>query len=136
MKLIEAMKEMHNYIFYKFYKSINESDFGFLAQWRAIALILLMEIIISFCLIIPVNLIFDIEIFSKVFLIILVLLLVLKNYFMYDHNEKWKEIIITCNKLDKRKQRTYNIWYWIITIGLLPLLGLEFYILGKIKGTI
>lgn len=136
MKLLATIIGIHNYVFYKFYKSINQSDFGFFAQWRAIALLLLIEIIISFCLIIPMNLIFDIEIFSKVFLIILVLLLVLKNYFMYDYNDKWKEVISNCDKLDKQKQRTYNIWYWIFIIGVLPLLGLEFYILGKIKGTI
>lgn len=122
------IKKVYNYFFYKIYKSIEYTSGGSdgknITNFKTGLVIIFLEILSLVSLLIYyklyINPTFDI-IGTKIQWIIMVILLVLTDYFMfYNKSNKWKEIFAEFHKLPKKKN---ILGSWIVFVIVLLIIG-------------
>lgn len=121
------IKKVYNYFFYKIYKSIEytsgESDGKNMIIFKVGLVIIFLEILSIVSLLIYYNLYFNPAfniIGTEIQWIIMVILLVLIDYFIFHNNtSKWQELFIQFDKLPKKKN----------TLGSWAVFGIIFFII-------
>lgn len=130
------MKNLYDYFFYKIYKSVEYLSVPkFWSDWKSLAIIVVLEILTCNILEVSYHYYFNIPMQTVgsqrigYYEIILVSFLIIVNYYLFIHNDKWKAII---DKFDSRKKNDilggFIVWsiilsvvviYWFYTIPLL-----------------
>lgn len=133
---MKKIKRGYHYLFYKLYKSVEHtSELGggrFWSDWKAS---LSIDIIIY-------SIIISLSIYYKIFfghyiyvskdnrdVFILVIPVVLFNYFIFHHNSQWKDIVKEFDQLPKEKNKKGGIIVWSIIILIIGNMLFSFYLL-------
>ena len=119
------MLKAYQYFFYKTYKFIkNNSIPNLWSQWRAIALMIILEILFINSIVVYFHYFTGIE--KDVTgggiqpsSLIMLFLLAGFNYYTFDHKNKWKNIVKKYDNLPKRKVDTGGILVAMITIAII-----------------
>lgn len=130
------IKKAYYFSFYKLYKSFEASPSRFWSEWKAS---LLMDILVC-CIIITIGLIYTV-ITKKNFIIfesnlytwIMIITIALSNYFIFNHDDKWKDIVTEFNHLPKSKNRIGGVIFWAIFILIISSVIFMFYLMSQIN---
>lgn len=130
-----TIKKAYYFSFYKFYKSFEASPSRFWSEWKAS---LLMDVLVG-CIVITIGLIYtvvtkkDFIIFeSSLYTWIMILIIGISNYFIFNHADKWKGIIADFNHLPKNKNRIGGIIFWSIFFLIIASVVFMFYLMSQI----
>jgi hypothetical protein len=131
---------LYQYFFYKIYKSIEYTSVPkFWIEWKAIGLLILLEIwtiniidvLFHYFTNIPISsssgILENYQIFIIIFLVII-------NYYIFNHKDKWKDYILYFEDKSKNQYKyggiiVFTIVFLIILLYLLCL----FYFMSKVK---
>lgn len=127
-------KKAYYFAFYKLYQSFEASPSRFWSEWKAS---LLMDILVG-CIIITSGLIYTV-ITKKGFIIfestlntwIMVIIISVGNYFIFNHTDRWKKIISDFNH-SKNKNRIAGIIFWCIFFLIIASVVFMFYLMSQI----
>lgn len=128
------LKKAYYFAFYKLYQSFEASPSRFWSEWKAS---LLMDILVG-CIIITSGLIYTV-ITKKGFIIfestlntwIMVIIISVGNYFIFNHTDRWKKIISDFNH-SKNKNRIAGIIFWCIFFLIIASVVFMFYLMSQI----
>jgi len=128
------MKQFYYYLYFRIYYFLIGISDDALNEIKPGATIIVLEILVITQLFIWLRLLKILStvnedfLWSKPFLIIIVLLLVVFNYFVFLYEEKWKKYDNEFNSFCKRKKRRWN--FLIIVLILVILIGfiMSFYL--------
>lgn len=113
---------VYEYFFYKIFKSIEYTSYPkFWSQWKAIAFIIILEIwtvsAIDICYHyygrVPMN---SSNNFLEDYQVVSIIVFVGLNWFLFEYQSKWEEIIIRFDKLSKEKNLFGGIVIWTIIL--------------------
>ena len=132
-------KKVYQYVFYKFYRFYDVDSIWLGAKWwsdwKASFSVLVLEIwlLISFVNYYEVFTEKDFSSDSKniISLVILLILVVIK-YFVFEHGERWKEYIKEFDKWPKNKNKIGSIMVWMLVLFILANLIYSFYLISQI----
>lgn len=129
------IKKIYQYFFYKLYKHFEKGPSVWLSDWKAVFSI---DVLIFFIILTGVNYYTDytkniIEFGNrKVLVIILGILILVPNYFIFHYKDRWKIIIHEFNKLPKQKNK---IGGWVVfgtVLFIIANLIFSFYLMSQI----
>lgn len=130
------IKKAYYFSFYKLYKSFEASPSKFWSEWKAS---LVMDVLVG-CIIITIGLIYtvvtkkDFIIFeSNVYTWIMIITIGASNYFIFNHANKWKEIVASFNHLSKNKNRIGGIIFLGIFFLIIASVIFMFYLMSQIN---
>lgn len=110
------LKRAYYYLFYKFYKISEAAPSRWLSEWKAS---LAIDVLVLFILFSGVNyynvfidktLAFDNKL---LFAFLYIALIAMPNYFIFNHRNKWKEIVV---EFDKRPNSFNRTGSWLVTL--------------------
>ena len=128
------LKKAYYFAFYEFYQSFEASPSKFWSEWKAS---LLMDILVG-CIIITSGLI-NTVITKKGFIIfesnlntwLMVIIISVGNYFIFNHTDRWKKIVSDFNH-SKNKNRIAGIIFWCIFFLIIASVVFMFYLMSQI----
>ena len=128
------LKKAYYFAFYKLYQSFEGSPSRFWSEWKAS---LLMDILVG-CIIITSGLIYTV-ITKKGFIIfestlntwIMIIIISVGNYFIFNHTDRWKKIVYDFNH-SKNKNRIAGIIFWCIFFLIIASVVFMFYLMSQI----
>lgn len=130
-----SIKKAYYFSFYKLYRSFEASPSRFWSEWKAS---LLMDILVG-CIVIIIGLIYtvitkkDFIIFeSNLYTWIMIITIGVSNYFIFNHADKWKEIVADFSHLPKNKNRIGGIIFWSIFFLIIASVVFMFYLMSRI----
>ncbi|WP_326983450.1 hypothetical protein VUJ46_02575 [Chryseobacterium sp. MYb264] len=133
------IKKAYHYFYYKIYKSIeftsNEIGGSFLIDWKATLVVDVLIYFIVSASLIYYTIFFDRNIHlnqSNTDVFIIAIPIFLLNYFVFHHQNKWKNIIISFDQLPQKKN---VIGGWIVFIIIVFIIGnliYSFYLMSLI----
>jgi hypothetical protein len=106
------MKKAYYYLFYKLYKWIGENNWW--TDWKATLSVDVLIYVIVISSFVYYKIYFNrfIQLSeNNADIIILVILVSVPNYFIFQHRDQWKDIVKEFDKLPKRKNKTGG---WIV----------------------
>lgn len=130
-----TIKKAYYFSFYKLYKSFEASPSKFWSEWKAS---LLMDILVG-CIVITTGLIYSIVTKKKIIIFesnlytwIMILTIGIGNYFIFNHADKWKEIVAEFNHLPKNKIRVGGVIFWSVFFLIFASVIFMFYLMSQI----
>jgi len=108
VKIIKVMsvQKMYYYLFYKFYKLAEESIPRWWSDWKAVAMIIICETwFLGACHNYYQVLVDRHFVLSNKILVIVGIVLILGNYFVFLHRDAWKDHVGNFDTLPKGKNR-------------------------------
>lgn len=130
-----SIKKVYDYLFYKLYKSLEISSFAFWSDWKASFLMDFLGCCLVFSLSIGYELITKRTPFlftSKATIIIFLMPIVVFNFFMFNHNNKWKAIIKEFDGWPKKKNTIGGVIAWLIFLLIFSSVIFMFYLMSQI----
>lgn len=132
---------IYHYFFYELYKSIEYTSVPrFWSQWKAIALIILLEIWLFNSIDICYHYFYEIPMsssnsFLELDQILYLICIITLNWFLFDYKDKWREIIIRFDEeLPKRINLLGGIIVWLIVLSIIIFYWFyTFPLLAKVK---
>ena len=127
---MERIKFCYYYLFYKIYKHFEKGPSVWLSEWKATLLVDLIFFIIMFLFVIYYNIFvdrnfsYDIENLYFYVTIFYFSLIIVPNYYIFNHKDRWKMIVKEYDKFPKNKN---YIGGWVVLIFILLLLSLLLY---------
>lgn len=129
------VKKTYYFSFYKLNKSFEASPYKFLSEWKAS---LVMDVLVSF-IIITIGLIYAVAtkkgfiIFqSNLYTWVMIIIIGVSNYYVFNHADKWKKIVAEFNHLPKDKNRIGGIIFWSIFFLIIISMIFMFYLMSQI----
>ncbi|SHG85572.1 hypothetical protein, partial [Chryseobacterium vrystaatense] len=122
---MKRIKQGYNYFFYKIYKSTEyTSEMGggkFWSDWKAGIILDLLCFFLCFSILIYYKIIENNhQELGNAIIFMGLLFIVIPNYFIFHHQDKWKRIITDFDKLPKKKN---SIGTWIVFGIVLLIIG-------------
>ena len=106
---MEKIKFCYYYLFYKIYKHFEKEPSVWLSEWKASLLVDLIIFIILFLFVIYYNIFvdrnfsYDIENLYFYVTIFYFSLIIVPNYYIFNHKDRWKMIVKEYDKFPKNK---------------------------------
>jgi amino acid transporter len=131
---MKKLKNAYHYFYYKIYCAIeytsNLSGGKFWSDWKAGLVVDVLCFFICFPLFMYYTIFMNnhIELGNTVVWII-VLFIVLPNYFIFHHKDQWKTIVNDFDKLPKEKNRKGGVIVWIVIILIICNMLFSYYLL-------
>jgi hypothetical protein len=126
---------LYHYSFYKLYKSFEASPSRYWSEWKAS---LVMDVLVGY-LFMSFSLLYEVVTKRQSFLfgsnIVLWLFIIsvsLINFFIFNYNDNWKQIVHDYDCLSKKTNRIGGIVFWIIFFMIIGLLVFSFYLFSQV----
>lgn len=129
------MKRAYYYLFYKLFKMSEAAPSRWWSEWKAS---LALDVVIGFFL-------FSLLIYYKVLInpythiggktetiIVLGILILIPNYFIFHYRDQWKEIVAEFDQLPKKKNRIGGWIVFGVVLLILANLIFSFYLMSQI----
>lgn len=97
---------------------------------RAAFLLALVELLLFFAVLIPIESLSHIRILSKELILAMAILTGVKSYFILFRNEAWKSLIEEFDQLPEQINKKYKKYFWVFIISLVALFALELFIVA------
>ena len=111
---MEKIKRAYYYLFYKLYKWYEKAPVVWWSDWKAVVSIVALEVWVITSGFIYYKILFNRHIHlsdSQWDLIICALLIIIPNYLIFIHTDKWRDYI---REFDQLPKRTNKIGGWIV----------------------
>ena len=129
------MKKGYFYLFYRFYKMSEAAPSRWWSEWKAS---FAMDGLIVFIVLSVINYYtFITENFidfgnRKPIAVFVILFIVIPNYFIFNHNNRWRKIIDNFDQLSSKKNKIYSMISWCIIILIIINMIASFYSLDQL----
>ncbi|MFL9485545.1 hypothetical protein ACI6Q2_22380 [Chitinophagaceae bacterium LWZ2-11] len=132
------MAKAYNYLFYKFYKIFEASPSRWWSEWKAMVVIFVLELWMLLSLTIYYAIIKHQDLFSgekPLFLTVVITIigLTLINYFIFIHEDKWKNCVKEFDCWPTRKNRIGSLIVLLFVLLVAANLIFSFYEMSKIN---
>lgn len=130
MNFLTKLKKAYFYFFYRLYIFFETSTLKWWSDWKAELSISVFEIYLVITLAGILSEILKINLVHLVPIILISLIILISNYFIFLHNEKWKLYIEEFKKLPKSKSLVGGIVIWIIIVLVFASLIFMYYLVS------
>ena len=127
------MKKAYQYFFYKLYQLFQQEKFDRFAKWKAIFSLDCLWAFIVIQSIVYYSIYIDryFKLSTQNYdILILMIFIVLPNYFIFDSGNKWREIVIKFDELPKKKLGDWIVYSIVVLI--MGSLFYSFYLMSQI----
>jgi hypothetical protein len=135
---MKKIKNIYFYLFYKFYKHFEKGPSVWMSEWKAslamdllIGLIALI-LIVYYKIFIDRSICLDHDNLALYVYTIGFFTIVLPHYYIFNHKDKWKDIIVQFDQLPKEKNMIRGWLVFVFILLLLFLLIYGFYLMSTI----
>ena len=129
-----SLRRAYDYLFYKLYRSFEAAPSKWLSDWKALFVLMVIEIWIFLAALNYFSVLFPSVVLSDQFLVttalFLVLVLALIKYFGFEHNGRWKTVVRRCDKLPPGQNRRGSYVLWSVILLVLINLVFSFFLLS------
>jgi hypothetical protein len=135
---MKKIKNIYFYLFYKFYKHFEKGPSVWMSEWKASLAMDLLIGLITLILIVYYKIFIDRSIsldHDNLALYVYTIgffTIVLPHYYIFNHKDKWKDIIVQFDQLSKEKNMIRGWLVFVFISLLLFLLIYGFYLMSTI----
>jgi hypothetical protein len=129
------LKEIYYFSFFALYRSFERSPLKFWSEWKAS---LIMDVLIGFLIMSGAvlftvatkrgSILFESDIALWSFIIVIPTI----NFFIFNHQDKWKGVVTTFEQLPKNVKLKRTIVFWLAFVTIIALLPFSFYLMSKV----
>ncbi len=121
------------YFFYVLFKTFESIEFRWWSEWKAALSVSILEIMILITLEGILSFLFKLNIFSNdTITIIIASIILILNYFIFLHNDKWMPFIDKFDKFPKRKNQIGGVFVWATILIIVAALIFMYYLLSQV----
>ncbi|MCL8537392.1 hypothetical protein M9991_11025 [Chryseobacterium gallinarum] len=129
---MKSIKQGYYYLFYRLYKMSEVAPSKWLSDWKASMALGVLEIwfVISILIYYKVFINSSVDIIGTKFVwILMVTILIIIDYFVFHHQDRWRKIINDFDQLSSKKNRIYSIIAWGVILFIIINTIFSFYCL-------
>ncbi len=133
-----SLTKAYYYFFYKLYKHYEKGPSVWLSDWKAsltldiLVFFTLFSLIIYYKVFVDRHFSLDTEYTKLIFAVLYVMLIALPNYFLFNHNNKWRRIIDRYDHLPKQKNKIGGWIVFAIVVLIIANLIFAYYLMSQI----
>jgi len=130
---MKALKRYYYYLFYKFYKMSEAAPSRWLSDWKAGIVIVVLEIWLFMGVVTYYNIFVD-RCFhlEKNYATVTTLIIVIFNYFVFTHNDIWKDYVKEFDSLPREINRRGSWIVWLVVLFIIAFVIFAFYLKSQI----
>ncbi len=122
------------YFFYILYRWYESFEFKWWSEWKAALSVSILEIIIVATSVGFLSILFETPSCSNSTIeLIIYFVILVSNYFILLHNDRWMPFVEKFDQLPKSKRRIGGVLVWIIILTIIAALIFMYYLLSQVN---
>jgi len=135
-----TLEKGYRYLFYKLYRFYERAPSVWWSDWKASFSLMVLEVwlLLSFMVYYKVITKRDLIPDNRLTIVSITVVVILSaiKYFVFEHQNRWKEYVEEFTKLPKKKNRIGTLIVWLIVLFILGNLVFSFFLLRQIDWTL